>query len=151
MFFLLSTMGIFHAVPGSALLGVALLVIGAWTFLRRMTCSGQSLTYDGTAAYNLRVLRALRGSIWLILFGILALLNSFRLASWNYSWPWIIIVAGLMMLLERIVAQTAAAAVPTPAPAYVEGWDDPPVTAPNGAVPSSHSTDTRPDSHAGGR
>jgi TM2 domain-containing membrane protein YozV len=141
MFFLLSTMGVFHAVPRTALLGVVLLALGAWAFLRRMTCTGQPLAYDGTAAYNLRVLRALRGSVWLIVFGILALLDSFHLASWSDSWPWIIIVVGVMMLLERTVAHSAAAAAPTPAPAYVEGWDDPP-------APPSHPTDSRPDTRA---
>jgi len=149
MFFLLSTLGIFHAVPASALVGVVLIVLGAWNFLRRMTETGASLTYDGTPAYNLRVLRALRGSVWLTLIGILALLDSFRVVRWHYSWPWIIIMVGIMLILERTVYNSAAAAATVPpAPSYVEGWDPPPATAP------THSTDvrpdTRPETHGGG-
>jgi hypothetical protein len=138
MFFLLSTLGIFHAVPGSALVGVILLILGVWNFLRRMTDSGATLAYDGTAAYQYRALRALRGSVWLIAIGFLALLDSFRLLSWSYSWPFIIILVGLMMIVQRTVFHSvAAAAVPQPSPAYVEGWDDPPPAAPSPAATST--------------
>ena len=110
MVFLLGTLGIFNAVPGSALLGVTLLVLGVWIFLHRMMDSGQTLAYDGSPVYHLRVLRALRGSVWLMALGILSLLDSFRLVRWYASWPWFIILAGVMMLMQRTAYNSAAAA-----------------------------------------
>jgi hypothetical protein len=139
MFFLLSTLGVLHAVAGPALVGVMLLVLGVWNFLRRMTAAGGTLANDGTPAYNYRVLRCLRGSVWLIAIGVLFLLDSFRLVSWSSSWPFLIILVGLMMVLERIATNSAAAAVPPPSPAYVEGWDPPPPAASPTPGPTSAS------------
>ena len=129
MIFLLGTLGIFSAVPGSAIVGVTLLVLGVWIFLRRMLETGSSLEPDGTSAYNLRVLRALRKSIWLIAIGIISLLDSFHIVHWDNQWPWLIILAGIMMLLQRAAHNAAAAsymppATPTPGPVtpdYREG------------------------------
>jgi hypothetical protein len=48
-------------------------------------------------------IRRLRGAIILILIGVLALLNQWNILHWNTSWPLILIVIGLMMVLERAV------------------------------------------------
>jgi len=140
MLFLLGTMGIFNAIPGSALVGLVLLMLGIWIFLRRMTDSGLSLAYDGTPAYHFRVLRALRGAVWLIALGILSLLASFRLVSWEYSWPWLIILAGIMMLLQRAAYTSAVYAAQFTPPAPVSPS---PSTSVEDASPE-------PDSHEGG-
>jgi len=116
MIFLLGTLGIFNAVPGSAFVGVTLLVIGIWLFLRRMTETGLPLAPDGTPGYQFRVLRALRGAIWLIAVGILSLLDSFRILYWSNSWPWIIILVGVFMILQRAAYNHAAAAAYVPPP-----------------------------------
>ncbi len=46
-------------------------------------------------------IRRLRGAAFLILIGILALLNSWHVLSWDKSWPLFLIVAGLLALAER--------------------------------------------------
>jgi hypothetical protein len=114
MVFLLGTLGIFSAVPGSAIVGVTLLVLGVWIFLRRMLETGSTLEYDGTPGYHLRLLRALRVSVWLVVIGIISLLDSFRLVHWDNQWPWLIILAGVMMLLQRTAYNSAAGAAYTP-------------------------------------
>jgi hypothetical protein len=114
--FLLGTMGIFNAVPGSALIGTFLLGLGVFIFLRRMTDTGEPLAFDGSPAYSFRVLRALRGSVWLIAIGILELLDSFRIVRWEYSWPTLVILAGVMMLLRRAAWNAAATTSYVPVP-----------------------------------
>jgi len=134
MIFLLGTMGIFSAVPGSALVGVILLVLGVWIFLRRMLDSGASLAFDGTVDYRLRLFRALRGSIWLIAFGIFALLLSFRLITWYYSWPWLIIFLGVWLIVQRAAYNAAVSAIPMP-PRYAPVAEPVETSAP---APDSH-------------
>lgn len=48
-------------------------------------------------------IRRLRGAIILILIGVLALLNQWNILHWDTSWPLILIVLGLLMILERAV------------------------------------------------
>lgn len=46
-------------------------------------------------------LRRLRGAAYLILVGVLALLNQWHILSWDKSWPLFLIVAGLLGVAER--------------------------------------------------
>ena len=48
-------------------------------------------------------IRRMRGAIILILIGVLALLNQWNIMRWDTSWPLILIVIGLLMVLERSV------------------------------------------------
>jgi hypothetical protein len=48
-------------------------------------------------------IRRLRGAVILILIGVLALLNQWNILYWHNSWPLILIVIGLLMVLERAV------------------------------------------------
>ena len=48
-------------------------------------------------------IRRLRGAVILILIGVLALLNQWNILHWATSWPLILIVLGLLMVLERAV------------------------------------------------
>ncbi len=115
--FLLTTTGIFNGFPGEALIGCILLGICVWIFLRRMFETGVGLQNDGSPGYALRVLRAVRGSIWLGAFGLLFLLDAFHILIWHHSWPFLIILAGVMALLQRAAFQTSSASyAPTPAP-----------------------------------
>jgi hypothetical protein len=89
-----------------------------------MTDYGSGLTDDGTPMYRLRLVRAMRGSIWVIVVGFMFLLSSFNILSWGRSWPIFIIVAGLIAILERSVFTSVATsgypyqtAPPPPAPA----------------------------------
>lgn len=47
-------------------------------------------------------IRRLRGAVFLILVGVLALLSQWNILLWRESWPLFLIVFGLLMLAERI-------------------------------------------------
>ncbi|MDE3104688.1 MAG: B-box zinc finger protein [Acidobacteriota bacterium] len=129
--FLLGNIGILHGLPVHYLLPFFLIGLGIWIFLHRLGDSGLGLADDGTPMYRLRVLAALRGAIWIILIGVMFLLDTFHILSWGSSWPLFIITAGLMAILQRTIYAQAMAAnyaappaqtpppapTPTPAPA----------------------------------
>ncbi len=46
-------------------------------------------------------LRRMRGAAYLILVGVLALLNQWHIMTWDQSWPMFLILAGLLSLAER--------------------------------------------------
>ena len=46
-------------------------------------------------------IRRLRGAVFIILIGVLALLNQWNILRLRVSWPLLLIVFGLMMLAER--------------------------------------------------
>ena len=150
--FLLGTTGIFHGFSGGALLGFVLIGLGVWVFVRRMTDSGMTLADDGSPGYQYRLLRALRGAVWLLALGMLILLDTFGWVRWHYSWPWLIILAGIMMLLNRAIFQqppvypayappsAAEPAVPTTAAA----------AAAPAVVPAQPAEPTGPEPHQGG-
>jgi len=47
------------------------------------------------------MIRRLRGPAFLLLVGVLALLNQADILSWGKSWPFFLILAGLLVLAER--------------------------------------------------
>jgi len=111
--FLLSETRLFSTFPTHGLLGFGLLGLGAWIFTRKLIANP---TNDPTIS-NLRVFRALRGSIWLFTLGFLFLLDTFRIIYWNHSWPLLIIVIGVMTLLERTAYNSGPTTyAPTPFP-----------------------------------
>ena len=61
------------------------------------------------------VVRAIRGPILLIVFGTLVALNHMDVIPFGRTWPILIIVYGLFLLLERVVRP---AAPPWPPPGY---------------------------------
>ena len=114
--FLLGTTGVFHNVSGQVVVGFGLIGLGAWTFARRFTSPQALQSPVGTSTYRLRTLRALTPSAWLVLIGTLILLDALRLLRWSYSWPWIIIFAGFLLLLKRSVPASVYVAQAPPAP-----------------------------------
>jgi hypothetical protein len=114
--FLIGNAGWFHSFPIHYIFPFLLIGFGVWLFVRRMTDTGTGLADDGTPGYQFRLFRALRGSVWIILIGILFLLDQHTNISWGRSWPIIIIVAGLMAIFQRISYSSAmSAAYPYPA------------------------------------
>lgn len=69
-------------------------------------------------------IRRLRWPSFLILFGITALLNQWRVLSFSRSWPLYIILAGLMLLAERAALPSdPPPAIPAPPfPGRPYGW-----------------------------
>jgi len=118
--FLIGNAGLFHTFPIHRIVPFFLIGLGVWLFVRKMTDSGSGLADDGTPGYQFRLFRALRGSVWVTLIGVLFLLDSFSILSWGRSWPVIIIVAGLMAIFQRVSYNTAVATpypYPPPPPA----------------------------------
>jgi len=137
--FLIGNSGIFHGFPIHRIIPFFLIGLGIWLFYYKMTTSGPSMTDDGSSYYRVRLVSALRGSVWVILVGIMFLLSSFGI-SWGRTWPLFIIVAGLMTLFERTVYRQSAPPggpwSPPQQPPYT-----PPAPTETPIVPSSTSHD----------
>jgi hypothetical protein len=114
--FLLGNSQMFHIFPMHWFLPFLLIGFGVWLFVRRMTEFGAPLADDGTAHYRYRVVHALHGSVWIVLVGVLFLLDSFHILSWGHSWPLFIIVAGLMAILRGMAYSHPLAPYPPPPP-----------------------------------
>jgi TM2 domain-containing membrane protein YozV len=136
--FLIGNSGMFHGAFAHLFVPMILIGFGVWQFVRKMTDTGP-LADDGTAAYKFRLFHALRGSIWIMLIGVLFLLDSSHILRWSRSWPLFIIVAGVMAVLQRAVFSSAAAEpypYPYPAPPPPAG---PAPTASTSVVPPAPS------------
>lgn len=135
--FLIGNSGLFHGFPVHRLIPFLLIGVGVWIFVRKMTEMGGGLADDGTPAYRLRLFRAARGSVWIVLVGVLFLLDTFNILSWGRSWPLFIIVAGIMTFVQRTAYSSALPphypyAPPAPPPASPE----PTTVAPSAIVPT---------------
>jgi hypothetical protein len=132
--FLIGNAGLFNGFPVHKLVPFFLIGLGVWLFIHKMTSTGATLADDGTALYRMRLFSALRGSVWVVLIGVMFLLSTFDILSWGRSWPLFIIVAGLMTIFERTAYSNAAASMPvypTPPPA------SPPAPASTSIVPTN--------------
>lgn len=47
------------------------------------------------------LIRRLRGPAFLLLIGVIALLNQADILSWGHAWPLLLILAGVLLLAER--------------------------------------------------
>ncbi|QHN02237.1 hypothetical protein FTO74_01735 [Granulicella sp. WH15] len=134
-FFLIGNSGLFHGLPPTAVVGVGMIGLSIWIFIRKMTAAGAGIEDDGSPMYRVRVLRALRGSVWVLLVGVLLLLNSLHWIEWERSWPYFIILAGVMAVLERTAYNAAAA----------EAYRYPPAGYPPSAPPSPNPPAPQPE------
>jgi hypothetical protein len=144
--FLLSTTGIFNGIEGGVLVGLLLIGLGVWLFLRRVI-DGGSAADPASPGYGLRIFRAARSSLWLVLLGVLFLLSELHILSWHRSWPLIIIAAGVMALLERVAWSNAS--MGSAAPISPSQPSTPPRSTSMSVVPTADPTD--PDAQKGGR
>jgi hypothetical protein len=129
--FLIGNVNIFRGFPVHHLLPFLLIGGGVWLFIHRMTSSGAGITPDGSPAYRGRLFYALRGSVWIILTGVLFFLDITHILSWGRSWPLWIILAGVMTLLQR----TLVPAPQMPGP-YAGSSSYPPTVPPSTSTPS---------------
>jgi hypothetical protein len=134
--FLIGNSGLFHGFPVHRLVPIFLIGLGVWLFVRKMTDTGIGLADDGTPAYRYRLYCALRGSIWITVVGVLFLLDSFDILSWNHSWSILIIVAGLMIILRR-ASYPPAISYPYPVPPSTPPGTPPPADPGTSIVPST--------------
>jgi hypothetical protein len=100
--FLLGNMGFFFL--RARYVGPVLLIgLGVFVFVRRMTCNGGAMENDGTPAYQWRLTRAIRSSVWLVATGVIWLLDALDVLRWGQSWPLFLIVAGVLLFVRRSV------------------------------------------------
>jgi len=52
------------------------------------------------------LIRRLRGPAFLLLVGVIALLNQADVLSWEHAWPLFLILAGVLLLAERAALAT---------------------------------------------
>lgn len=109
IFFLLGTMNIFssHWLAGGW--PFLLIGLGIWLFIRKMQDVGVGLADDGSATYRWYAVRCLRGPAFLMLVGVLALLDNWDVLRWGSSWPFFIILLGLLVIAERVTYGNAQA------------------------------------------
>ena len=62
------------------------------------------------------MIRRLRGPAFLLLVGALALLNQADILSWGKSWPFFLILGGLLVLAERAALASEGGYPPAPYP-----------------------------------
>jgi hypothetical protein len=62
------------------------------------------------------LIRRLRGPAFLLLVGVNALLAQAHIIGWGHSWPFYLILAGVISLAERAALATDGGAVPPPYP-----------------------------------
>src|ERR1700733_2796053 len=131
--FLLANTNMFHGFPIHRIIPFLLIGVGVWLFVHKMTDTGSSLSDDVTPGYQQPLFCALRGSVWVVLVGVLFLLDSSDIVSFDHSWPLFIIVAGLMAIFRRLSYNPAVPVYPYPVPPAA-----PPPPAPAASiVPSS--------------
>jgi hypothetical protein len=62
------------------------------------------------------MIRRLRGPAFLLLVGVNALLNQADILSWGKSWPFYLILLGMLLLAERAALAAAGPCSPAPYP-----------------------------------
>ena len=101
LIFLVGDNGFFHIFHRPVFWPIFLIGVGAWIFVHKMICTGHGLENDGSAYYQWRFARAMRSAFWVVLTGVVWLLDVFGILSWSRSWPLFLIAAGVMLLFKR--------------------------------------------------
>ena len=138
IFFLLSNAGL-HIIPGRLLVPFLLIGLGVATFVKKMTGTGYSLENDGTHYYRWRLANALHGATWLLLIGVVLLLQELGIMRWSSSWPLFLIFAGVILMVRHSLMNGYP-----PPPAYPPYPPQPPATPPASPV---RSTEIVPSTH----
>jgi hypothetical protein len=90
------------------------------------------------------LIRRLRGPAFLLLVGIDALLAQAHIIGWGHSWPFYLILAGVLSLAERaaLAADGPVQMPPYPGAPYAAGPGMPPQPAPpSTSIVPSHGFD----------
>jgi len=140
LFFLLSSAG-FHIISGRLLVPFLLIGFGVLSFVKRMTATGQGLENDGTDFYRWRLGHALNSSAWMVLIGVIFLLEALHIMRWGSSWPLFLILAGVLMVVRHSLTSGYPPAPPYPPQYPPQAPPAPPVTSTE-IVPSNHTDST---------
>jgi hypothetical protein len=115
VFFLLGRIPVFY-IHGHVMTPILIIGFGVWLFVSRMMNTGATLENDGTHYYRWRVVSAVRRSVWIVLLGIIMLLDVLHILSWSRSWPIFVIAAGVLAVFRR--ATEGYMPYPVPPPVY---------------------------------
>ena len=147
LFFLLGHASVFHIFHGRLFGPFVLIGIGIWIFVRRMMETGHSIENDGSDFYRWRLTHALNGAAWMVLAGVLWMLDALRVLRWSQSWPVFLIAAGVLAIFRRTVFSSGHGPVPPYGAAAVEPTPSAPVAPVTSTeiVPADPSHFTRAD------
>jgi hypothetical protein len=134
LFFMLGDTPFFRFFHGRFLGPILLIGLGVWVFVRKMTNSGQGIENDGTPLYHWRLMRAITSCFWLVLTGVIWLLDEVHILSWSRSWPLYVIGAGLMMFFRHTAHSDYGYGYTPPVPPVPPAA---PVTSSTAIVPSA--------------
>jgi B-box zinc finger len=101
LLFLVGNTHVFGFLHGRFLGPLIMIAVAVWLFVRNMTASGHTLENDGTPMYHWRFTQAISSSIWILLTGVIWLLDESGILSWGRSWPIYMIAAGVIMFFKR--------------------------------------------------
>jgi hypothetical protein len=101
VFFLVGDTGFFRIFHHPVFWPVFLIAVGVWCFVHKMIVTGPGLENDGTEFYRWRFARAVRSAFWVVLIGVIWLLDVLDILSWSRSWPLFLIAGGVMLLFKR--------------------------------------------------
>jgi len=99
--FLVGDTGFFHIFHQRVFWPIFLIAAGVWVFVHKMIVTGHGLENDGTEFYRWRLARAIHNSVWIVLVGVLWLLDVLGILSWSRSWPLFLIAGGVLQLFKR--------------------------------------------------
>ena len=99
--FLIGDTGFFRIFHHPVFWPVLLIGAGVWLLVHKMVTTGHGLENDGSAYYQWRFAHAVRYSIWVILTGVLWLLDVLGILPWGRSWPLYVIAAGVVLLFKH--------------------------------------------------
>jgi TM2 domain-containing membrane protein YozV len=114
LLFLVGNSPVFYFLHGRFLGPLLVIGVGVWIFVRKMTSTGQGIENDGTPLYHWRLMQAIGSAIWVLLTGVIWLLDEARILTWSRSWPIYLIAAGVIMFAKR-TAYSGYPAYPPPA------------------------------------
>jgi hypothetical protein len=80
---------------------ILMIGFGVWLFVSRMTNTGHGLENDGSHSYRWRLANAVHHSVWIILTGVIWLLDVLHILSWGKSWPIYLIAVGVLAIFRR--------------------------------------------------
>jgi TM2 domain-containing membrane protein YozV len=98
LFFLLGNS--FHILRGRFFGPTLLIGFGVWLFVHMMLNTGCDAENTGQLS-RWRLARAVHSSFWIILTGVIWLLDVLGILPWSRSWPIYLIAAGVMLLVNR--------------------------------------------------
>jgi hypothetical protein len=110
--FLVGNMNLFRFLHHAFFGPVVLIAFGVWIFVHKMIGDGMEIENDGTEFYRWRLARAVRSSFWVILVGVIWLLDVLHILSWSHSWPLFLIGAGVAQLFRHAMLGGAGNDVP---------------------------------------